>query len=176
MSTAIFTGGEIQEYLADVVTSEDHSFTGQISSFGMENGSRRSDHIILNPREVSISFEQNNQENGSGSDLGTRAANLLETLEKGRQDRELYEVVTRHFLYQDMAIADIQASHTGPFTGRLTITVRFKEFPEVVLASVEVPERILDNSVQKTAGSQDDAGRVDGAEPAPSLLSQLLGN
>lgn len=66
MSTAIFTGGEIQEYLADVVTSEDHNFTGQISSFGMENGSRRSDHIILNPREVSISFEQNNQENGSG--------------------------------------------------------------------------------------------------------------
>lgn len=173
MSTALFTGGNIQEYLADVVTSEDHSFTGQISSFAMENGSRRSDHIIINPDEVSISFEQNNQEEG-GSEFGTRAANLLETLKKARQDRELYEVVTRHFAYQNMAIADIQASHSGPFTGRLISTVRFVEFPEVELASVELPESIVQAPVQKTASSQVDSGRIDGEEPNQSTLSSLI--
>lgn len=74
-----------------------------------------------------------------------------------------------------MAIADIQATHSGPFTGRLINTVRFVEFPEVVLAVREVVEGRLGTSVKKTASSQVDAGRVDGKKPSSAALQLVRG-
>ncbi|MPW32024.1 hypothetical protein F9L16_24065 [Agarivorans sp. B2Z047] len=156
MATAIFKGGEIQEYLADVVTSEDHNLSSQVSHFAMETGARRSDHIIFNPDEVTISFELSNQ-NNDGDELGDRAARLYESLRNAYLSRDLYDVVTRHFLYQSMVIANVRATQSGPFQGRLVASVLFKQFDEIQLSTITIPEGRLEDGYKKTASSSTDA-------------------
>lgn len=174
MSTVIFSGDKITEFPADVVTSEDHSLTGTVSSFAMENGVQRSDHAVLNPDEITISFELSNNED-NGDELGTRAGLLFDTLRAARKSRDLFDVLTKHRLYEQMIISDIQANHSGPFTGRLICAVTFKEFPETELAETVVPEGILKSEINKTASSEVDAGRVDPKPVDPSLLKQIVG-
>lgn len=173
MPTAIFEGGKIKEYLADVVTSEEHNLTSQVSSFAMENGSVRSDHIIFNPEEITISFELNNQEN-EGNKIGDRATGLYKTLKDAMRSRDLFEVITLHHEYKNMVIADIQAVHAGAFTGRLNCVVRFVEFPEVKLVAGEVPGSILKNTVEQTASSQVDTGRKEGEEVSNASIAKQL--
>lgn len=173
MSTVIFSGDKITEFPADVVTSEDHSLTGTVSSFAMESGVIKSDHVVLNPDEVVISFELSNNED-NGDELGTRAGLLFDTLRAARKSRSFFDVLTKHRLYENMVISDIQANHSGPFTGRLICAVTFKEFPIVVLAETVVPEGILKSEINKTASSEVDDGRVDAPEANVSLLKQGL--
>lgn len=175
MSTVIFSGDKITEFPADVVTSEDHSLTGTVSSFAMENGVQRSDHAVLNPDEITISFELSNNED-NGDELGTRAGLLFDTLRAARKSRDLFDVLTKHRLYEQMIISDIQANHSGPFTGRLICAVTFIEFPETELAETVVPEGVLKSEINKTASSQVDAGRVDAPEANTSFLKQISNN
>ena len=186
MGTAIFNKGTPLAFVPDVVTSEDHKSTSEVSAFAMEDGTVKSDHIILAPDEVTISFELSNRETGlnrevnenkngevSENKLGENAKKLFEQLKAARVKRDLLEVVTRHQTYKNMVIKDITANHSGPFTGRLICTVTFKEFPIVTLASVDIKETTLGDKHKKTASTEVDSGPVDGKEASKTILQKL---
>ena len=177
----------------DQRTGEFHGASAQATSFAVESGSNRSDHIILAPDTIEISFVIENNDTdpnqaqspvlgsviNTSTAYGTRAATEFQKLKKSIKDRELYDVVTRHYLYKSMALVDIVADTVSPYSGQLRGRVSFREFNEISTQVVDIPASQLNGTAQQSASSQIDAGRQEGQEltdiDGSSLLNQIFG-
>jgi len=177
MTVALFGGNNlilIEGAEVDGKQSELHGFSAAPTNFAIEDGSNSTDHIVEQPDKLTIKWVMSNLDD-QGASYGNRAALLLETLRLRIKERKLWQVVTRHRLYPSMAVVDVQAEHTGPFTGALRGTIGFQEVPLDKLERVKVPAAQVK---RKSASSQVNSGRVEPKEPtAPqrSVLSQLFG-
>lgn len=186
MTIAIFGGNDGVRIISDgpevdVKTGEYHTLSATPTRFTIESGANASDHIIENPDGLEVTWAISNTDS-FGSSYGNRAANVLDSLRALIKRRALYQVVTRHRLYESMAIEAVTADHIGPFTGALRGRIIFSEVPVRPLERAEVPESMLDPSVSKTASSGTQGGRVEPKVPSPadaqrggSLLSQIRG-
>lgn len=186
MSVALFSGQNLQIVSdgpeVDLKSGEFHRFSATATSFTIENCSVASDHIIENPDGLEVYFLMSNLDQ-PGQSYGNRAATFLDSMRQLIKSRRLYQVVTRHRLYPSMAMVDVSAEHTGPFTGSLRGRVAFQEVPVTTLERTQVPESKPQKKVAKTASTQTQAGRVETKEPTAadkksaqkgSLLSQVF--
>lgn len=186
MAVALFSGQNLQIVSdgpeADLKTGEFHKFSASATSFTIENGSTASDHIIENPDTLEVYFLMSNLDQ-PGQSYGNRAATFLDSMRQLIKARQLYQVVTRHRLYPSMAIVDVSAEHTGPFTGSLRGRVAFQEVPVTTLERTQVPESRPQPKVAKTASTTTKAGRVESKDPTAadkksakkgSVLSQIF--
>ncbi len=177
MSVALFGGNDLillEGAEVDGKLGEFHSFSAAPTNFAIEDGANSTDHIVEQPDKLQVKWIMSNLD-AQGSSYGNRAALLLETLRSRIKARKLWQVVTRHRLYPSMAVVDVQAEHTGPFTGALRGTISFQEVPKDKLERVKVPAAQVK---RKAASSQVNSGRVEPKEPtAPqrSVLSQIFG-
>ena len=183
MATALFSGNEmilLDGIEVDVKMGEFHTFAATVTQFAIESGAIAADHIVLQPDKLEIPFVISNLDE-NGSSYGNRAATVLDALVGRLKRRALYQVVTRHRLYDSMAVTDIKAENTGPFTGSIRGRISFQEVSRDTLNRVRLPVARVPR--KPTASSQSDAGRVDGKTPAAadkkvtkaSVLSQLFG-
>lgn len=173
---AIFNSGDIElvaNVPVDQITGEYHSASANPTSFAVESGAQLSDHITLDPETVEISWVISNLDSGFTA-YGTRAATDFEKIKSALSSRQLYDVVTRHYLYKNMVMTSINAETTSPFIGQLIGRASFQKFNQVSIEAVTIEQ--LSSSAQQTAGKQVDAGKVEAAaneETNKSFLKQI---
>jgi hypothetical protein len=130
--------------------SELHTLTAEASKFALEDGSQVSDHIVINPAEIEIPYVLTNLDGEAGS-YGQRAATAYNEFRRKLNSRELYDVVTRHVLYENMALLETPAENTAPFSGRLFGSLKFQQINMANVASVEYPPSQFPNDGTRTS-------------------------
>lgn len=174
---AIFNTGNVElvaNVPVDQITAEFHSASANPTTFAVESGAQLSDHIILDPETVEVNWMISNLDDGFTA-YGTRAATNFEKIKNALSSRQLYDVVTRHYLYKNMVMTSISAETTSPFIGQLVGRVSFQKFNQATIEAATIEQ--LSSSAKKTAGKQVDAGKVEAAvneETNKSFLKQIF--
>jgi len=181
MSIGIFSSallGVIAGATVDAKPAEQHNLTATPANFAIEDGSTVTDHIVLNPATIEIPWVLSNQDTSfgtTGSSYGIRSATLYNVLRENLSSRTLYTVVTRHVLYQNMALVEIPADHTAPKQGTLEGTAKFQQINQPSLQNVKIPtSQLAQDGTQFKASSAIPAGTqiLKDVDNSPSLLDQ----
>jgi hypothetical protein len=143
----------------DLRLSEIHTAEAMVTNQPIEDGSIVSDHIILQPETVEIIAEMSNFDGNNSQSLGERAATTWTQFKESLKARTLYDVVTQHELYEDMALESISGEHVAPFKGRMQLKLTFRKVESTQLAIIAVPESQLAPDVAKQASTEVDGGQ-----------------
>lgn len=151
-----------------VLQTESHNFTANVPKIALESGAQVSDHMILEPPTVSVSFVMTNAGDGK-----QRATDAFNAFKKMMEDRQLVEVVTEHTIYTDMVLVDLTPMHSAPYKGALTCSATFTKINFVKLESAgQAPKG---SKTSKTASAQKNGGRVEAKSYPKSGLAKLTG-
>lgn len=142
----------------DLRLSEIHKAESTVTDQPIEDGSIVSDHIILQPETVEILAEMSNFDGNDSQSVGERASTAWQDFKTQLKSRQLFDLVTYHELYEDMALVSLSGEHVSPYTGRMQLTLSFKKVDSTQLGFVAVPESILAGDVAKTASSEIEGG------------------
>ena len=159
---ALLVGGDRKGALrlgieVSVLLSESHNLSANPTKLSLESGAQVTDHVIVNPAEVSVVFQMSNVGNGTDE-----ARDAFETLKKLMEGRTLVDLVTEHHLYKDMVITSINPTHQAPFKGRLDFTVNLQQISFVNLQSVGRDPRVLEGGkIEKIMSPPVNAGPQD---------------
>lgn len=135
--------------------SEIHNAEATITNQAIEDGSIVTDHIISQPDKLEITAEISNADGGENSKTAWLA------FKEQIKSRQLFDVLTTHELYNNMAIETISGDHSAPFKGMLQMKISFKKVNRAQLSIVQIPESQLATGIAKAGSSQVDGGRVD---------------
>ena len=136
----------------DTKIYESHKPTATPSNFALEDGSKVTDHVILEPLVLEMEFILSNRDVPFGSvpaSYGIRAALLYTLLFRQLESRGLYTVLTRHRLYRNMCLIELPAEHAAPFTGMLTCRAKFQQINKAKAAGVTVSQGQLSTGVDQ---------------------------
>ena len=166
----------------DLRLNEFHVAASTPTRIPIENGSVITDHIIREPDIVTIDVEVSNYDEGAPT-LGIRAAAAWQNFKAQLRRRGLYQIITHHEIYDNMALTDLRGENTTPFAGRLVASLVFTEINVVQTSITRIEESNVASSVQKTATTEVQGGRVDAITSSDnpsrtndSLLQQLFGS
>ena len=125
-------GVEAGSINVDVKVSEAHKFSNDVTVQTMEDGSVTDEHVINNPMEVSIQFEETNNTVLAGGILGSAAFgvpwmkfgpgntfNILKTL---AEYKVTLTITTQHAIYKDMVIKNMPVLHRAPYRNALQVS------------------------------------------------------
>ena len=160
----ILRGGSLVAGIeVSVIISEGHILTAQATKQALESGTQVTDHIILDPITVTVNFEITNT-----SFWRMSAKDAFETFKKMLEKRELFELITEHYTYDNMALVNLTADHAAPYKGRIQCTATFQRVNQVKLQTVGREEKKLapskSGSPGKTGAAEVNAG-VQKAQP-----------
>lgn len=150
-----------------VLLSESHNMAASATKLSLESGTQVTDHIIVDPADVTIVFEMSNV--GGGADT---ARDVFETFKTLLESRELLELTTEHHVYKDMVILGVSPVHQAPYKGALNISVNLQQINFVRLQQVGRVNTKAGTATSKTADPATDAGQQD-AEDDRSLLQKI---
>lgn len=139
-----------------VLISESHNLTSNATKLSLESGAQVTDHVIVDPDQVSVVFAMANV--GSGADA---ARDVFETFKKMRDDRELVELTTEHHVYENMVIVSVAPLHQAPYKGALNCTINLQQINFVQLESVGRQNLGKGTTTSKTAAGKTNAGQQD---------------
>ncbi len=167
---ALLRGGSIVAGVeVSVLVSETHKLSATATSLALESGARVSDHVIVNPAEVSVSFAMSNA--GGGTDT---ARDVFETFKKMLEERTLLELITEHHAYDNMVITSLDPEHKAPHKGALSITLNLKQISFVNLQTVgREPDRLEPGDTAKTMSGPVNAGQQQAAALSASTARRL---
>lgn len=141
-----------------VLQTESHNFTANVPKIALESGAQVSDHMILEPPTVTVSFVITNAGDGK-----QRATDAFNAFKKMMDERQLVEVVTEHMIYTDMVLTSLTPMHSAPYKGALTCSATFTKINFVKLESAgQAPKN--GSKTSKTASAQKNGGRVEAKE------------
>ena len=143
-----------------VMLSESHTLNAQATKQALESGTQVSDHIIIDPDTVAIVYEVSNA--GDGPMV---ARDVFETFKKMRDKRELFELITEHYVYDNMALINLTPLHAAPFKGRLQCTATFQRINQVKLQVVGREAKKV--PAKKGASAEVNAGTQVAGPPTP---------
>ncbi|MBL4769533.1 MAG: hypothetical protein JKY94_17805 [Rhodobacteraceae bacterium] len=163
----------------DLRVSEVHKKESLVTQQPLEDGSIVSDHIILQPDTVEITAIISNYDGPLVPAIGARAKTAWQELARLRKLQVLFDVLTTHELYTDMAITSITGGNLAPNQGELRLSVTLQKVDRtrtsVVASSESAAQSTGDAPVSKTSSSEVDAGRIDPVkeEDNRSLAAQI---
>jgi hypothetical protein len=161
----------IDDIPVDVILSNSHIMSADVTKNTLENGVKISEHVVLEPRILSVSFQQTNVSGGA-----ERARNVWGQFKQIYEDRDYITVITEHEIYENMIISNMTGLESAPFKGALSCTLTLTQINFVNLQYVQVPESNLLNwededralfgniNTQKTASSPINGGSQSGIE------------
>lgn len=138
-----------------VLTAESHTFTANVPKIALESGAQISDHMILEPAQVSVTFSMTN----AGTER-QRARDAFDAFKQMMDSRQLVEVVTEHKIYTNMVLVSLTPMHSAPYKGALTVTATFQQINFVQLQSAGQSPR-KGTKASKTASAQQKGGQVE---------------
>jgi hypothetical protein len=165
-----------QEFVVDIpvtsIQSESHSFEAEIAQNAIETGAKVSDHVILLPKKVDISFEVSNW-----NDSDPQTAYSL--FEKMFDSRPQVDLVTKHKLIKNMVLRNLQLLNTVPRWGVLACRASFQQvgLADLIITTGKA-NKAKTKPTTKTGGP--DASKSaqpeenKGQKPAKSILNKLF--
>ena len=141
---------------------ETYTFQSDISNHAIESGAALTDHVILQPVRVDLSFEVTNWEAGQAE----HSLNLLEELWRSRA---LIDLLTEHKKISDMVLINLQADNCVPNWGRLAYRASFQQIKFVTLQTSKFQAKKVAHT-EKTGGpdtSKSNEAPVDNGQAAP---------
>lgn len=171
-SAGLLRGGSLVAGVeVSVLMSESHNLSSSITKLPMESGAQVTDHVILEPDEVSVVFTMTNASNGKDA-----ARDAFETFKKMRDSRELIELATEHRVYSDMVIVGVSPMHQSPYKGALNVTIHLQQINFVRLQSVgRDPGSLRKGVTSKTASGKVNGGQQDPKEIRGTGLEKIIG-
>lgn len=149
-----------------VLISEGHNLTANPTKLALESGAQVTDHVIINPDDVSVTFAMTNTSGGSDA-----ARDVLETFRKMMVGRELLELTTEHHIYENMVIIGIAPLHQAPYKGALNVTLRLQQVSFVRLESVG--RHNTKGAAKKTGAPKVNAGQQEAPPVKKSELAHM---
>jgi hypothetical protein len=149
-----------------VLTNESHSLSAQATKVTIESGAQVTDHVILQPEQVSVAFEVKNIGDGP-----QQAKDVFETFKKMLEAREQMQLITEHYVYDEMVITGVSPIHNAPFKGKLQCTVNLQRVKTVKLEVAGKEEKKVGGSVKKTAPTEKKSGQVEGGMGNQSVVA-----
>lgn len=102
----------------------------RLTAFPVEDGSNRTDHVVEEPRQITVDFLVQD-------DL----INQLQSIKTAWRDNRLFTVMTRGDMYKDMFLVAMPHDEPSNMVG-IGITLIFQEFKTVYPEYGEVPIRV----------------------------------
>ena len=169
-STGVLRGGPLVVGVeVSVVTSEAHTITAQATKQSIESGAEVTDHVIIVPPSVAITYEVANT--GDGPNV---AKDVFETFKTMLEKRELMELITEHYVYDNMVLVSLTPLHAAPYKGRLQCTATLQRVNQVKIAVVgRDPKNLGKGSPQKTAAAPTNAGTQNGKPVRQSYAEKI---
>lgn len=168
----------------DIVCSVGNLRTREESGFGLGIAGQGSIAVGLDGQILAggLNVAGVNANAGAVYDRSGRAKTAIDELLELHNSRGLFDLVTEHRLYTEMAFLGLTWGNEAPFAGRAELRAHFEQFPSAIVEIVAVPPSDLSSTgggrTDKTASQEVDAGRQDATtdETAPprSLAAQLL--
>lgn len=153
------------------LTSEAHEMSAQMTQVAMESGALLNDHVIIQHPAVTVTFVMTNT--GGGADT---ARDIFETFKRMMEERKPLELITQHYVYDNMVIVGLSPLHQAPYKGALTVSLRLQQASFVQLAATGRSAGRLKGKASKSASGKVDAGKQDAKEiNKDSWLSQKAG-
>lgn len=124
------------------ITQEAYEFMADTTEHPVETGCIFSDHVILKPIRLNVTFEISNYD-GLGKDA-EKAKYALSCFHDAWKSRQPMALLTTHMLLDNMVLIGFQPENNAPEWGKLTIRATFKQVSLAALESV----RFTPNQVQ----------------------------
>lgn len=132
--------------LVDARLQETYNYQAEATQHAVESGVVFSDHVILRPVRVDLSFEVTNF---GGVDKPTKALTDAVLIWARRMVKDL---VTQHRVMKNMLCISIQADNSVPEWGRLAFRATFQQIKFVSLQTVKYPSSQVKGAVTATGG------------------------
>ncbi len=164
----------------DLRLVETHDKEATVVTTPIEDGTNVTDHIILQPDIVTVQAEVSNLDGFLSFSTGERAKTAWLDLKQKLNSRQLFDLVTTHENYTNMALSRIFGENSAPFNGRLIIDLMFIRVDLTQTAVIEIAETQLDDDattgVSKSASSELQGGQLDAitATDNTSLAAQIV--
>ena len=170
-TTGILRGGPLVAGIeVSALLSEAHSLTAQTTQQALEQGSIVSDHVIIAPYSVTITFEVSNAGEGP-----TIAKDVFETFKEMLEKRELVELMTEHYIYDNMVLTGINPVHSAPYRGRLQCTATLQRVNQIKLQIVGREEKNM-KGPKKPAAAEQNAGQQNPVDVSKSNAAAIQDN
>lgn len=141
-------------------TQEAYSYSADVSQHSVESGAVLSDHVILHPIRVDLSFEITNWEPG----FAEYASQLLDDL---YHQRTPVDLITEHKRLESMVITSLQSDNSLPAWGALSFRVSFAQVKFLTIESVKFPADRVEKTpktsgppVKHQAAAEKDGGKI----------------
>ena len=146
-SAGVLRGGHMLAGVeVPVLVSESHQQSAQATGVAMESGTNVTDHVIHQPRTLTVAFAATNAGDGSG-----RARDVYESFVQMMDAGEPVEIATEHALYRDMIITGLSHEHAAPYKGALSGSMTLQEAKQVEVVTVGRPPELLEPAGEETA-------------------------
>jgi len=127
---------------------ETYTYQAEVTRHAVESGSIMSDHVILQPVRIDLSFEVSNFA-GNG-----QAKKSLDDFVKLWSSRKLFDLVTEHRIVKDCVCVAIQADNSVPEWGKLAFRALFQQSKFGSLEVTKYPaSKVIGGDAAKSAES-----------------------
>jgi len=152
---------------------EAYTYQADVTKHSIESGGILSDHVIIQPTRIDLSFDISNWESGF-------AEYSFDLLEKLFLSRTPVELLTEHKRLPNMIMTSFQADNSVPTWGKLGSRASFTQLKFITLETVKYPATKVDPTdntsgpaTPKSAESAVDNGQQ---KPRVSVAKGLVGN
>lgn len=162
-----YNGVESGRLQVDVKISESHKFSNEVTTQTMEDGTVIDEHIINNPMEIGLQFEETNNPIIAGGILGSSRAstpwikpgpagtfNALKTL---AENKVPLTITTQHAIYENMVIKNMPILHRAPYKNAIQVSC---DLIQLNFSSEETfAYKASDENTQKSASQNVNGGQ-----------------
>lgn len=124
------------------IQQEAYTFQSDATRYPIESGAILSDHVILQPIRVDLSFEVSNWENNT-------AKEALDAIENAWRYREPVDLITSQRLIKNVVMVNFNGSNSLPEWGKIAARVTFHQ---VGLANLEASTDVKDFQPKENTG------------------------
>lgn len=188
-------GNEYGNIELDANLEETHEWSAEATTNPVEEGSPVTDHVIENADKLRIrgfvsdaTMDSVFSERGlsrvagifNGKSIASPAQGVFDALNTLIKKRETVTVYTKHKVYTDMVLTDVNIPRAASNGEAIEFTAEFIHIRKVSTKTVDVPKGIsakkdgkAGKAMQKKSESGKDAGKVEPKEKVVSALSQV---
>lgn len=185
---------KIGDLVLDCTMRETHGMTSKVTEFPVEDGAAITDHILNNPRELSVEGlitnspaqilggrldKQARGTNANGKLFGpgiNRAELAFQELERMHTAKQLITITGRYKTYQNMAMTEAPVNRTPDVGDAIQFTATFREIRKVSLLTASFKALFTQKETaqpKKNKGQQTPAKSTAPTERRTTILKQI---
>jgi hypothetical protein len=171
---------QIGELDIDVTETEEHQFESEVTSYPVEDGTSRSDHIIQSPLRIGLTGIVSDTPMGILNFSGIlsrlsgipRSISAFQYFEELWLEREVFDVITPYKIYFDMVIESFNAPRDARTGKALKFSVECVEYRSQTLDSLEIPALRITATERARMNGAKDAGRQQAQQSSSGVQTQ----